>query len=80
MTVPNLPTKQLKASVTIELPLRDADPQEWDTYDVNEMAKRYTTALVDNLLEELEGPFEDETLTIIPTVQVVNPTTTPQGS
>lgn len=72
--------KRLKAIVTIELPIRNADSQEWDTYNVDEMAKAYKEALEDNLLEEIEMPYELDELTITATVEILEPETAPTGS
>ena len=64
--------KYLKAKVVLELPAIEADAQMWETYDVKEMANRYAGQLVENLLEELETPYENGDLEITPTVEIVD--------
>lgn len=76
MTVPNIPVKKLKATVTIELPLLDADPQDYQTYNVQEMAAVLKTQLETDLFEAIEGPYQNDTLSIDANVEVVD---APQG-
>lgn len=61
--------KFLDATVILTLPKREADSQDWGTYNPEEMAIAYKKALVENLIEEIESPFEDDTLGI--TVEVI---------
>jgi hypothetical protein len=59
--VPTVAPKKLSAKLTIQLPNVEADPQAFDSFDVETMKKNYMTQIEENLLEVLEGPFEDET-------------------
>ena len=64
--------KYLKATIKIELPPIEADAQAFGSYLPQEMAAIYSNQLDENLIENLEQPFLDETMNLEIDVEVVD--------
>jgi hypothetical protein len=71
MTGMNVPVKKLQGTVTLVLPPIEADPQAFQTYKVEEMAAIFKKLLQEDLIAQIEGPIDDDTIVIQAEVEVV---------
>jgi len=71
MDTPVFKPKRLVATITLTLPAIDADSQSWQTHNVGEMARLYQKQIEENLIEVLEGPYEEDTVIINTAVEIL---------
>lgn len=62
--------KFMHATVTLTLPAVEADAAVWDSYDPKIMVENFKKQLENNLIEMIEGPFDEETLGITAEIEL----------